>query len=76
LDAFWTDDRVELTGRCITDFIHRNNQNAFYYQKLNCQKHSENSIFELKMKSADGRLFDAQLHRIRDPFISTAPVVS
>jgi PAS domain S-box-containing protein len=53
--------RSTLIGRCITDFIHRDDQDGFYYQKLNCQKQSENSIFELKMKKADGRLFDAQL---------------
>ena len=53
--------RSTLVGRCITDFIHRDDQDGFYYQKLNCQKQSENSIFELKMKKADGRLFDAQL---------------
>ncbi|WP_319408568.1 histidine kinase [uncultured Desulfosarcina sp.] len=53
--------RSALTGRCITDFIHRDDQDGFYYQKLNCRKHLENSIFELKMKKADGRLFDAQL---------------
>jgi PAS domain S-box-containing protein len=53
--------RSSLVGCGITDFIHRDDQDGFYYQKLNCQKHLENSIFELKMKKADGRLFDAQL---------------
>ncbi|MCB2147782.1 MAG: PAS domain S-box protein [Deltaproteobacteria bacterium] len=53
--------RSTLVGQCITAFIHRDDQDGFYYQKLNCQKHLENSIFELKMKKADGRLFDAQL---------------
>jgi PAS domain S-box-containing protein len=53
--------RSALTGRCITDFIHRDDQDGFYYQKLNCREHSENSIFEMKMKKANGRLFDVQL---------------
>ena len=53
--------RSTLVGCGITDFIHRDDQDGFYYQKLNCRKHLVNSIFELKMKKADGRLFDAQL---------------
>lgn len=53
--------RSRLTGRCMTDFIHRDDQDCFYYQKLNCQKGPECSMFELKMKSADGFFFDAQL---------------
>ncbi|WP_372679258.1 histidine kinase, partial [Desulfosarcina sp.] len=53
--------RSRLTGRCMTDFIHRDDQDCFYYQKLNCQKGPESSMFELKMKRADGVLFDAQL---------------
>ncbi len=53
--------RSRLTGRCITDFIHRDDQDCFYYQKLNCQKGPESSMFELKMKRADGFLFDAQV---------------
>ena len=53
--------RSKLSGRCITDFIHRDDQDCFYYQKLNCQKSLEAFIFELKMKRADGALFDAQL---------------
>ena len=53
--------RSKLAGRCITDFIHRDDQDGFYYQKLNCQKNLEAFIFELKMKKADGAFFDAQL---------------
>ena len=53
--------RNRLTGRCITDFIHRDDQDCFYYQKLNCQKGPESCMFELKMKRADGLFFDAQL---------------
>ena len=53
--------RGRLTGRRITEFIHRDDQDCFYYQKLNCQKGPEGSTFELKMKRADGFLFDAQL---------------
>ena len=53
--------RSKLTGCCITDFIHRDDQDCFYYQKLACQKGPENSTFELKMKRADGFFFDAQL---------------
>ncbi len=53
--------RSRLTGRCITDFIHRDDQDCFYYQKLACQKGPESSMFELKMKRADGFFFDAQL---------------
>ena len=53
--------RSTLVGCGITDFIHRDDQDGFYYQKLDCQKHLKNSIFELKMKRTDGRLFDAQL---------------
>ncbi len=53
--------RSTLTGRCITDFIHRDDQDCFYYQKLNCQKNSDNVIFELKMKKEGGLFFDARL---------------
>jgi PAS domain S-box-containing protein len=53
--------RSKLSGRCITDFIHRDDQDCFYYQKLNCQKTLEAFIFELRMKRADGRFFDAQV---------------
>jgi len=50
-----------LIGRCITNFIHRDDQDGFDYQKLNCQKNLEVFIFELKMRKADGCFFDAQL---------------
>ncbi len=53
--------RSTLTGCCITDFIHRDDQDCFYYQKLDCQKSLENASFELKMKKADGSFFDAKL---------------
>ncbi|MBC2713273.1 MAG: PAS domain S-box protein [Desulfosarcina sp.] len=53
--------RSKLIGRCITDFIHRDDQHGFYFQKLNCQKNMETTIFELKIKKADGVFFDAQL---------------
>ncbi len=53
--------RSALTGRYITDFIHRDDQDCFYYQKLNCQQNKENTIFELKMKKADGFFFDGRL---------------
>ena len=52
--------RSKLTGRCITDFIHWDDQDCFYYQKLNCQRNLEAFIFELKMNKADGFFFDAQ----------------
>jgi PAS domain S-box-containing protein len=53
--------RSTLTGRCFTDFIHRDDQDGFYFQKLNCLKSLEAFIFELRMKCVDGSLFDAQL---------------
>jgi len=53
--------RSTLTGCRITDFIHHDDQDCFYFQKLNCQKNLENTLFELKMKRSDGSLFDAQL---------------
>jgi PAS domain S-box-containing protein len=53
--------RSRLTGRRITDFIHRDDQDFFYYQKLACQKSPNSAMFELKMKRADSFLFDAQL---------------
>ncbi len=53
--------RSTLTGRCITDFIYPDDQDCFYYQKLNCKKSLENNTFELKMQKADGLLFDAML---------------
>ena len=53
--------RSRLTGHCITDFIHRDDQDCFYYQKLNCQKNLEAFNFELKMKKADGCFFNVQL---------------
>jgi PAS domain S-box-containing protein len=53
--------RSVLTGRRFTDFIHRDDQDGFYFQKLNCQKNLETASFELKMIKADGRFFDARL---------------
>lgn len=53
--------RSALTGRRILDFIHHEDQDGFYYQKLACQKNADTKAFELKMKRADGLLFDAQL---------------
>jgi PAS domain S-box-containing protein len=53
--------RSVLTGRRITDFIHRDDQDGYYFQKLNCQKNRETANFELKMSKADGHLFNARL---------------
>jgi PAS domain S-box-containing protein len=53
--------RGKLNARRITDFIHRDDQDAFHFHKLDCQKHLETTIFELKMVKADGVFFDAQL---------------
>ena len=53
--------RSGLAGRPITDFIHRDDQDGFYYQKLNCLKNQDTLTFELKMKKADGCFFDAQM---------------
>jgi PAS domain S-box-containing protein len=50
-----------LVGRRITDFIHREDQAGFYYNKLNCQQNPTGSIFELKMRTLDGVFFDACL---------------
>jgi signal transduction histidine kinase/PAS domain-containing protein len=54
--------RRTLLGRRITDFIHHEDQAAFYYNKLNCQQNPSGSIFELKMRTMDGVYFDACLH--------------
>lgn len=53
--------RSTLIGRRITDFIHRDDQDGFYYHKLACQKRDDIDGFELKMKRADDDLFDARL---------------
>ncbi|WP_319524996.1 GAF domain-containing sensor histidine kinase [uncultured Desulfosarcina sp.] len=50
-----------LTGRSLLDFIHRDDQDGFYYHKLKCRKIDDTPSFELKMKRADGFFFDAQL---------------
>ncbi len=50
-----------LAGRCITDFIHGDDQPGFYYQKLNCHRNHKTAAFEMKMKKADGWCFDARL---------------
>jgi signal transduction histidine kinase len=51
-------DRIH---RRITDFIHHEDQDGFYYQKLICQKKEDTEAFEIKMKRSDGVLFDARL---------------
>lgn len=53
--------RSRLSGRSIKDFIHEDDLDGFYYQKLYCQKNLETAVFELKMKKADGVFFDARL---------------
>ena len=53
--------RSELIGRRITNFIHRDDQDGFYYQKLQCQGNLESSGFELRMKKETGAFFDARL---------------
>lgn len=50
-----------LVGRRITDFIHREDQAGFYYNKLNCQQIPSGSVFELKMRTLEGVFFDACL---------------
>jgi PAS domain S-box-containing protein len=53
--------RSTLIGHRITDFLHHDDQDGFYYQKLLCQKQENAISFELKLKRADGSLFDARL---------------
>lgn len=53
--------RSQLIGRSLLDFIHDDDQDGFYYQKLRCQKNEDTNFFELKMLKVDGVPFDAQL---------------
>lgn len=50
-----------LTGKSLLDFIRQDDQDGFYYHKLKCQKIDDTPSFELRMRRADGFLFDAQL---------------
>jgi len=50
-----------LTGKSLLDFIRHDDQDGFYYHKLKCQKIDDTPSFELRMRRADGFLFDAQL---------------
>jgi len=69
--------RSALTGLSITDFIHRDDQDGFYYQKLLC-RNQENAIpFELKLKRFDGLLFDARLQMQHfSPLYGEEPIYS
>lgn len=53
--------RSVLSGRRITDFIHRDDQHGFYYQKLKCQQYPETVAFEVKLETSPDRCFDARL---------------
>lgn len=53
--------RSVLIDERITDFIHHEDQDAFYFQKLICQKKEDTKAFEIKMKRSDGVFFDARL---------------
>ncbi len=53
--------RNALVGRPLTDFIKDDDQDVFYFHERGCQKNLEVTRFELKMKRADGILFDAQV---------------
>lgn len=61
--------RSKLIGRSITDCIHDDDRNGFYYQKLLCQEKADTDTFEVKMRRMDSGLFDAQL---RIQLLSTA----
>ncbi|WP_054700269.1 PAS domain-containing protein [Desulfosarcina cetonica] len=53
--------RTQLTGRNLTDLIHREDLVSYYRQKETCKDNLETAKFELKMKRMDGFFFDAQL---------------
>ena len=53
--------RSSLVKRRITDFIHGEDQDGFYYHKLACQREEDVKTFEIRMKQVDCGLFDARL---------------
>jgi PAS domain S-box-containing protein len=59
--ALFNSPRSSLIGRRITEFIHADDQDGFNVQKQNCRANMQIVRFELKMKRADGLLYNAQL---------------
>ena len=53
--------RNALIGRRFTSLVEDDDRDVFYFHELSCQKYQEVTRFELKMKRADGTLFDAQV---------------
>ncbi len=53
--------RNALIGRRFSSLVKDDDQDVFYFHELSCQKYQEATRFELKMKRADGILFDAQV---------------
>ena len=56
--------RKKLIGCLITDFIHRDSQDAFHFHRLRYSESGEKSICELRMVRKDKTSFEVQLNSL------------
>lgn len=60
-------ERGKLIGKLLTGFIFPEDQDVFYFHRINLSETCDRRICEIRMKKADGTLFHAQLESIPAP---------
>jgi PAS domain S-box-containing protein len=62
--AMLGENKTNLIGRFITDFIHRDSQDAFHFHRVRYSESEEKSICELRMVRKDKTSFEVQLNSL------------